>query len=410
MAEYSREQRNQLSRAIANSELGSKQLKGFVDNRSNVYGRINTIKAFPNKKCSIQRFVIEEGNRKILSTTEYESGKIAEVEKGRSTYIEFFKDYKGYLVNEAKAIIGGRQRITSFDYLNKMIDGELNVNSDHKPTKDNSCNRKEKWRIHSEKYKMTITMLRDCLLKMNPLPPLIQRRFWENKSICEYYAGTDAVGAAIFLLSGQNLDKKAMYENEINSRLEEMELERLVCEEQASKEKPPKVPCLFEELKGASIIFSADRYYYAGDDCGKFANCCLKILHIPRGYYNGTDRCSESNKSKKSGKARITGYPYHFWNELIPPLQDDKGGGVATVETCAGKGGILRAVFDIRPTTEEGIENDIGILNQHGEEHKEYVKKVKEPERTAEKVNEPKRTTEKGVDISAPQNQESSCC
>lgn len=34
MAEYGREQRNQLSRAIANSETGSRQLKGIVDNRT----------------------------------------------------------------------------------------------------------------------------------------------------------------------------------------------------------------------------------------------------------------------------------------------------------------------------------------------------------------------------------------
>lgn len=33
MAEYSREQRNQLSRAVANSGAGSRQLKRFVDNR-----------------------------------------------------------------------------------------------------------------------------------------------------------------------------------------------------------------------------------------------------------------------------------------------------------------------------------------------------------------------------------------
>lgn len=33
MAEYSREQRNQLSRAVANSETGSRQLKGVVDSR-----------------------------------------------------------------------------------------------------------------------------------------------------------------------------------------------------------------------------------------------------------------------------------------------------------------------------------------------------------------------------------------
>lgn len=36
MAEYGGKQRNQLSRAIANSETGSRQLKGFVDNRVNL--------------------------------------------------------------------------------------------------------------------------------------------------------------------------------------------------------------------------------------------------------------------------------------------------------------------------------------------------------------------------------------
>lgn len=35
MGEYDRKQRNQLSRAIANNNTGSKQLKGFVDNRMN---------------------------------------------------------------------------------------------------------------------------------------------------------------------------------------------------------------------------------------------------------------------------------------------------------------------------------------------------------------------------------------
>lgn len=37
MGEYAREQRNQLSRAVANSETKGKQMKGFVDNRLNSY-------------------------------------------------------------------------------------------------------------------------------------------------------------------------------------------------------------------------------------------------------------------------------------------------------------------------------------------------------------------------------------
>ena len=36
MAEYSREQRNQLSRAVANSETGNRQMKNFIDNRKQI--------------------------------------------------------------------------------------------------------------------------------------------------------------------------------------------------------------------------------------------------------------------------------------------------------------------------------------------------------------------------------------
>lgn len=39
MTEYSREQRNQLSRAVANSDTGSRQLKGVVDNRNTIIHR-----------------------------------------------------------------------------------------------------------------------------------------------------------------------------------------------------------------------------------------------------------------------------------------------------------------------------------------------------------------------------------
>lgn len=53
MAEYSREQRNQLSRAIANSETGSRQLKRFVDNR------YSSVKYMQKKQTVIQRGVPE---------------------------------------------------------------------------------------------------------------------------------------------------------------------------------------------------------------------------------------------------------------------------------------------------------------------------------------------------------------
>lgn len=53
MAEYSREQRNQLSRVIANSESGSKQLKGVVDNRTHFLLRLNSgINSMPSHLIS----------------------------------------------------------------------------------------------------------------------------------------------------------------------------------------------------------------------------------------------------------------------------------------------------------------------------------------------------------------------
>lgn len=70
MAEYSREQRNQLSRAIANSETGSRQLKGFVDNRRNylfTIGQSKTIQRMVRRGkydfSSGMHFAIEHGRQ-----------------------------------------------------------------------------------------------------------------------------------------------------------------------------------------------------------------------------------------------------------------------------------------------------------------------------------------------------------
>ena len=66
MAEYSREQRNQLSRAIANSETGSRQLKGFVDNRL-----VNMATHIPQRKASghpiMQYFKVNGGTTSAIT-------------------------------------------------------------------------------------------------------------------------------------------------------------------------------------------------------------------------------------------------------------------------------------------------------------------------------------------------------
>lgn len=54
MAEYSKEQRNQLSRVIANSETGSRQLKGIVDNRkqNGLYNLFQNIQLKKEESCN----------------------------------------------------------------------------------------------------------------------------------------------------------------------------------------------------------------------------------------------------------------------------------------------------------------------------------------------------------------------
>lgn len=75
MAEYSREQRNQLSRAIANSEAGSRQLKGFVDNRL-----VNMATLIPQRKASghpiMQYFTVHGGTTSAITGPSGESATI----------------------------------------------------------------------------------------------------------------------------------------------------------------------------------------------------------------------------------------------------------------------------------------------------------------------------------------------
>lgn len=79
MAEYSREQRNQPSRAIANNATGSRQLKGFVDNR--------TMKK-NNTSSLIQRFLIYRAG--IMKPSQADVAPNAPLEKmGLSTFSRF---------------------------------------------------------------------------------------------------------------------------------------------------------------------------------------------------------------------------------------------------------------------------------------------------------------------------------
>nr|WP_302830005.1 hypothetical protein [uncultured Bacteroides sp.] len=61
MAEYSREQRNQLSRAVANSGIGGRQLKRIMDNR---FSQLKTEKAIDNINVNPKVSILQ---RKIFS-------------------------------------------------------------------------------------------------------------------------------------------------------------------------------------------------------------------------------------------------------------------------------------------------------------------------------------------------------
>ena len=81
MAEYSREQRNQLSRAIANSGAGSRQLKRFVDNRISNIIQMKTLiisKSFKNNPVARDDGKLGLGEKIILNAKEEGEAKVGE--------------------------------------------------------------------------------------------------------------------------------------------------------------------------------------------------------------------------------------------------------------------------------------------------------------------------------------------
>lgn len=88
MAEYSREQRNRLSRAVANGETGSRQLKGFVDNRiDNVFNLPKNV-----AQLKVYGFAFTDNFKKNHLNGEYANRiKPIEVHKSRNN-IKFVKE------------------------------------------------------------------------------------------------------------------------------------------------------------------------------------------------------------------------------------------------------------------------------------------------------------------------------
>lgn len=69
MGEYSREQRNQLSRVIANGGLQSKQLKAFVDNRCNFVIQQQKQSIYVRSSCSTDPVKGESGKPSIFNVS-----------------------------------------------------------------------------------------------------------------------------------------------------------------------------------------------------------------------------------------------------------------------------------------------------------------------------------------------------
>lgn len=57
MGEYTRNQRNQLSRVIANNEKESRQLKRFGDNRTQMLSHVQLMRTIQEKKSNVRQFV-----------------------------------------------------------------------------------------------------------------------------------------------------------------------------------------------------------------------------------------------------------------------------------------------------------------------------------------------------------------
>lgn len=330
------------------SKAGSSMSSGKKTQDSTVSSQISSSQLNPQNFHAVQlrdtdqrqnlyrNIEINQGGQRTLFDKEYHP--IASVKGDTDTEVHFSQEGVRYIANDTLRQIAAKQNgiLRSSDILSYLYSvakkAEQNPNSIAKSTVSNYT-----WNAHVRNYSL-LNKLCDEMEKVfhdfqnekictEEMQIFIEKIILECNDIILDYAGPDFLSEAIYLISNIRKYKafseedqgkiSKQFENcfvEISRRHKEMQEELIFCEKQKKEQ--------------------GNAMYMYGDDCRGFS-----------WRYHQFFKKEESDKTEGNYDAS-TGYSYHYFIWLTDQVSDLNGG--VTVETCAGKGGQIRAVFSIR--------------------------------------------------------------
>lgn len=307
---------------------------------------------------------INQGGQRTLFDKEYHP--IASVKGDTDTEVHFSQEGVRHITNDTLRQIAAKQNgiLRSSDILSYLYSvakkAEQNPNSIVKSTVYNYT-----WNDHVKNYSL-LNKLCDEMEKVfhdfekgkictEEMQIFIEKVILEYNDMILDYAGPDFLSEAIYLISNIRKIKEfseedqgkisKQFENcflEISRRHKEMQEELSFCEKQKNKQEKAM--------------------YMYGDDCSGFS-----------WRYHQFFKKAESDKAEGNYDSS-TGYSYHYFIWLTDQVSDLNGG--VTVETCAGKGGQIRAVFSIR-TSVPHMENPDKIQQEKMKVKETDIKTIK---------------------------------
>lgn len=279
---------------------------------------------------------INQGGQRTLLDKKYQL--IASIKDDTDTEVQFSQEGMRHITNDTLRQIAEGQNgiLRSRDILSYLYSAakkeEQNADSIVKSTVSNYT-----WHAHVKNYSL-LNKLCDEMEKIfhdfqkekictEEMQIFIEKIILECNDIILDYAGADFLSEVMYLIS--NIRKYKAFSKEDQGKISEQFENSFVEISRRHKEmKEELIFCKNQENQQEKAV------YMYGDDCKGFS-----------WKYHQFFKKEESDKAEGNYDSS-TGYSYHYFIWLTDQVSDLNGG--VTVETCAGKGGQIRAVFSIR--------------------------------------------------------------
>lgn len=300
-----------------------------------------------------RQVVINKGTSRQLMDDE---NMVASIDGDISEMIHFSQSGLQEIKNRELRNIAAQNNgtLTSSDILAYLVAKNQKEEPANQPDEEKIRQRKNKWKEHLTAYNnihnfsIYFILFSENLIQPNKKQKkagdVLLRMFNElsrNETMVNY-AGKDYYLACIYILTNRNIKADNFPNDKVNDCL--LEIQR------RHREMKQEMEFCLKEIRQNIPNNPPDKMY--GSDCFGFASI----------YKNDFDDTGEQDpKSSLSNYSLASGYNGHFFLWLTGNREKLQGG--ATVETCAGKGGYMRAVFSIRPG-EEKQDNPISLIDK----------------------------------------------